>query len=144
MVLQQKINKCFWMWSSAKVSSSCCTLVWKGYFLPLIPDPSESHYRCLHIFGNWLSLHCKEAAWMIPPQPEMSASWNIPGENKGHSWLGGRWSRRNLHLFDIYILLCSFCLFENSLNLLPQAEEWDLNFKEKREPALKMESRIRN
>lgn len=37
-------------------------------------QPSESCYQCLHIFGNRLSLHCKDVAWMITPQPEMSAS----------------------------------------------------------------------
>lgn len=57
-------------------------------FSSLISDPSESCYQCLHIFGNWLSLHCKDVAWMITPQPEMSASWHTLGDNKGHSWWG--------------------------------------------------------
>lgn len=47
-------------------------------------------------------------------------------------------------MFDIYILLSSFCLFENSLNLLPQAEEWNLNAREKRKSALKMGSKMKN
>lgn len=46
-------------------------------------------------------------------------------------------------MFDIYILLSSFSS-ENSLNLLLQAEEWNLNAGDKRKPTLKIESRIKN
>lgn len=117
-ILQQKINKCFGC--NLKPSSEATAVhlfempIFFHSFLILLITVISAY----NIFGNWLSFHCKFAAWMIAPQPEISASWNIPGENKGHSWLGEKWSRGNLHVFDIYILLSGFCLFENSLKIL--------------------------
>lgn len=45
----------------------------------------------------------------------------------------GQWTGRNFHGFDICIQV-DFCLFENSLNLLPQAEKWSLGAGEKDSP----------
>ena len=89
---------------------------------------TDCHY-IVRMLPGWLLLNQR----CQPAETHQEKTKDIPD-------LGKKWSRGNLHVFDIYILLSNFCLFENSLNLLPQAEKWNWNMREKRNSALKMES----
>lgn len=130
-ILQQKINNCFGCnlkprSAAAAVHLFEMPLFFHSFLTLLNPVISactflvtDCHYIVKTLPG-WLLLiqRCQ------PAETYQEKTKDIPE-------LGEKWSRRNLHVFDIYILLSSF-FSENSLNLLPQAEEWTLNTKEKK------------